>query len=406
MRQVADEATTVRRSRTTPLFYQKKRYICYNEGVKFVVGAFLAFTIIQFAILFISPFTIPKDDLFLYHPGHEERQFAALAPLANFDGLHYISIAKNGYGILQQAFFPLYPTIIRTLSSFSITPLLTGIVVSIVFFFLTLLVLRSYFQIILHDERKVRWALLFLFVFPTSFFFETVYAESLFLFLVTSTFSLIAKEQYKVATIPAVLAALCKTQGILLIIPFIASILLRSKSKRNYKMLLFSLSPFVGLAIYASYLFIAYKDPLYFYHVQSGFGAQRTSEKIILLPQVLFRYLKIFFTADKTFQYTIAVFEFAIFATVLSVLCVATITILKEKNRRMLPLLLFSLANILLPTFTGTLSSIPRYALVSLGLFPILANLKSNVVKVATLFVFALAHVVFFVYFLQGFFVS
>lgn len=375
--------------------------------MKFVVGAFLAFTIIQFTILFISPFTVPKDDLFLYHPGYEERQFAALAPLANFDGFHYISIAKNGYGILQQAFFPLYPTIIGSLSQlFAVSPLVAGIAVSIGFFLLTLLVLRSYFQIILHDERKVRLALLFLFVFPTSFFFETVYAESLFLFLVVSTFYLIAKEYYKVATIPAVLSALCKTQGMLLIIPFIASILLRSKSKHNYKMLPFSLSPFVGLAIYASYLFIVYKDPLYFYHVQSGFGAQRTSEKIILLPQVLFRYLKIFFTADKTFQYVIAVFEFAIFATVFSVLCVTTITILKEKNRHMLPVLLFSLANILLPTFTGTLSSIPRYALVSLGLFPILANLKSNVVKVTTLFVFALAHVVFFVYFLRGFFVS
>ena len=41
------------------------------------------------------------------------RDFAGSSPWANFDGMHYLAIAEEGYHQYQQAFFPLFPLTIR-----------------------------------------------------------------------------------------------------------------------------------------------------------------------------------------------------------------------------------------------------------------------------------------------------
>ena len=59
--------------------------------------------------------------------------------LANFDGLHYIFIARDGYVQYEQAFFPLYPLSIKFLTPlFFNNQLLTGLLISNVSFFLGL----------------------------------------------------------------------------------------------------------------------------------------------------------------------------------------------------------------------------------------------------------------------------
>jgi len=123
-----------------------------------------------------------------------------------------------------------------------------------------------------------------------------------------------------------------------------------------------------GLLLYMIFLWIEFRDPLYFFHVQEEFGGGR-SESLILLPQVLVRYIKIFVTVDwqnwKFFAYTQ---EFALSILALTTLIVGWIKKLRPSY------LVFSSLAFLLPTLTGTFSSMPRYILVCFPMFLVIAK--------------------------------
>jgi hypothetical protein len=153
------------------------------------------------------------------------------------------------------------------------------------------------------------------------------------------------------------------------------------------------------------YLLKTTGDPLLFLNSQKVFGANR-STTIIFLPQVYFRYLKIFFTASFNFQYFVAVLEFFIFNLVFLVLIFDFLNALKKKNQNLLALNLFSVANLILPTLTGTFSSITRYSLLSLSFFLFLSRIKSKSVKITLGFLFLILHLVLFGFYLQGYFIG
>src|SRR3989344_6915504 len=339
-----------------------------------------------------------------------------LYPLAGFDGAHYILIAKSGYGQFQQAFFPLYPLLINTLSKlFNFNVLLSGIIISWGALLLGLIFFKKVSEIVMGDNYKSIWAILFLLSFPSAFFYLTVYPESLFLFLSTATLYFIFKKNYLLASIFAFFTSLTKIQGVFLFIPFFFSLFefkelalseILKQIKQHYRKLFIALVPLYGLAAYSFYLFINYGDPFYYYHAQDAFGAERTSQGLILLPQVLFRYAKILLTADVNFQYWIAVLELSIFTFVFTVLLFDLYKSIKKriKNFNYLSLNLYSIAILILPTLTGTLSSMPRYALVSFGFFFALAKIKNLFLKILIAAIFAILHLTLFIYFLKGYF--
>jgi len=79
---------------------------------------------------------------------------------------------------------------------------------------------------------------------------------------------------------------------------------------------------------------------------------------------------------------------------------------LKIENYDLLALDLFSFANLLLPTLTGTFSSIPRYSLFSISIFIYLGQLKNNYIKYLILIIFVILHILLLGYFTQGYFIS
>lgn len=176
------------------------------------------------------------------------------------------------------------------------------------------------------------------------------------------------------------------------------------------KYFLLILSPIVGLASYCYYLFKTTGDAFFFFSSQSAFGANRTTE-IIILPRVIFRYIKIFLTANHDFQYYVSLFEFIVFAIVFSVLIYGLINLFKKRENikyfsSRLGLGLFSLINIVLPTLTGTFSSVPRYALFSFSFFIVLSSIKARCVKITIALVFLIFHILMLALFIQGYFVS
>lgn len=279
---------------------------------------------------------------------------AAYALWGYFDGVHYLRLIENGYvDIGTQAFFPLYPALASLLSS------LTGLnaYLSATYFSLFCLALSLVFLWKLFPLEKYRQTF-FLLLFPTSFFFLSVYTESLFLLLSLVFFFLLKNERYSLASVVAALASATRLVGVFLGLVLVWSLLARYKGTRPVYVLVISIVSVSGFLLYIYFLWSKFGDPLMFLHVQEMFGANRSGGEIILLPQVLYRYLKMIFTVDPTtFLYQRIWFELLFFLGALW----AWYKNLKSASREVS---LYVILSLLLPTLTGTLSSLPRYCLV------------------------------------------
>lgn len=345
-----------------------------------------------------------------------------LYSLANFDGAQYLKIAQYGYLPLTQAFFPLYPILIRiTTAAIGSSYILSGLVISILSFFGILVLLSKYLRQLSFKKNEISWFLIFFIAFPTSFFFISLYSESIFLLVFLGALVAIRKKQYFIAGLCGVALGLTRVTGIFLMIPLFMDLLhqyaLFKKDKKDAhlqsllqfkKNILVLLSPAIGFVLYGLFLHFTTGDFLAFFHLQPISNATRSTE-LILLPQVLYRYFRIFFTATPNFQYFIAMVEFATISSFGLLILYDLWKIMRgslENYYTRIGLHGFSLAVLILPTLTGTLSSLPRYALPLISIYYVLAQLKSMWLKISILIVFSILHVVLFAYFVQGYFVS
>lgn len=402
---------------------------------------FIVSRIAFFIAAFTAQKTVPYLGFFPYKELLVEYNLPTwISALANFDGIHYLLIAKQGYSQWEQAFFPLYPLLIKIISFIIPNCLAAALLISHTSFAIGLI----YFNKLLRVWGiKTSWPLLFLLSFPTSFFFGVVYTEGLFFMLFILSLYFLYKKQYWLAGICAALSSLTRLIGIFLIVPFFFHLITekqidfknlkfkinpfdklrinteQSRSIKNYIFLL--LSPLLGLFSYMSYLWITTGDPLFFFNSQPLFGANRSTH-LILLPQVYYRYLKILFIANHNFQWYLSLFEMSVFSFVLIILVLDLMKISQQifkpsANLRglqwpitttyfLLGLNIFSFINLVLPTLTGTFSSIPRYALFSLSFFLYLAQLRSKKIKVGLVVVFVTLQIVLLSLFIQGYFVG
>jgi hypothetical protein len=407
---------------------------------------FIIWRVVDFFVIYFSQKIIPylgffpyANQLPLYHLPNW------LSALANFDGLHYLTIAKNGYQQFEQAFFPFYPVLIKLFSPiFADNRLLSGIIISNLSFLIGLIIFYKYLYLSTGIARNAPTnynhlqpflSILFLLAFPTSFFFGAVYTEGLFFLLVVSTLYCLKKQNYLLAGLFAYLTATTRIVGVFIIVPIVIHLLQKINSRQknstgiarnaptiyNYFQLFITLlAPLLGLATYCFYLWRTTGDPFYFFTSQPVFGASRSTH-LITFVQVYYRYFKIFLTAHHDFGYFTAILECCFFTFVLIILildlfknlgirnwklALSGVEGLKISNYDLLALNLFSLINIILPTLTGTFLSIPRFSLMSLSLFIYLSQIKNNMVKYFILFIFVILHVLLLGYFTQGYFIS
>lgn len=363
--------------------------------MKKVIILFLIWRVGLFAIASISPQILPHfGDRFPYW---QERLVSTGLPhfvwsFGNFDGVHYLGIAKDAYAYqFTQAFFPLYPILIRLASPVTLgNLLLSALLISNVAFLAGLIIFYK-LVIKIYDQKVALWSTVFLLTFPTSFFFGSVYTEGIFFLMIVSSFYLLEKKQILAASLIGSFAAATKLVGI-----FLAPALWLGQSKKSLSPLL--IVP-VGFLAYVVYLQIEFNNPLYFLTAQSIFGQERSTTEIVLLPQVFWRYLKILITTQGL-PFAVAVFELSstIFALVL--LYIAYIKKLK------ISWLIFSLLSITIPTLTGTLTSMPRYILIAFPIYIALALTLNHQSK----FVFAIVSTVLLaittMLFTQGFWIA
>lgn len=324
---------------------------------------------------------------------------------ANFDGVHYLTIAQRGYHAASsiQAFFPVFPFILSVLGH----PLPLGLIMNGLF---VILALFLFFQLMHLDKNTTVswWAILCLLAFPTSFFLGGLYSEPLFLCLVFGSFLAARKQHWWLAAALAGIASGTRIVGIALWPALCLELWLQSgkpsfsqfmtQKRKNLLIIFLAVS---GLVAYMWYLYREFSDPLLFLHVQEDFGSGR-QDSFILFPQVIWRYVRILWTARpidwKYFSYAQDLF-----------LSLGVLGILLRWYKKIRPsYLLFSLIVFFVPTLTGTLSSMPRYVLACFPIFFLLGEWlsKKHALHLLLLTVSLILLIINTMLFIQGYWVA
>ena len=138
-----------------------------------------------------------------------------------WDAVHYLKIAETGYTAVGDdrfliVFFPLYPLLVRSFSYITGNYLVAAFFVTTIASIAVALLFRQLVKLD-QPEKTARLAVLFLFIFPTSYFLHIPYTESLFLALVIGSFLAARKRFWLTASILGALACMTRVNGLVLV---------------------------------------------------------------------------------------------------------------------------------------------------------------------------------------------
>jgi Mannosyltransferase (PIG-V) len=193
---------------------------------------------------------------------------ALAAPLGRWDSVWFMAIASDGYGGgAREAFFPLYPLLVRIAGAPLGSALIGGALASTVLLGVALVLLHRLVGLD-HGRAVARNAVLVTALFPMSFFFSAVYSESLFLALSIGAVYAARRERWAWAGALGLLAATTRSAGVLLLVPLAMIYLwdtgrpsLRTMRPLRPDALWLALVP-LGLLAYCGLLAIGGHDPL------------------------------------------------------------------------------------------------------------------------------------------------
>jgi hypothetical protein len=207
---------------------------------------------------------------------------------SHWDGEHYVALAAGGYlqppNNVSPAFFPLYPLLMRSFAELFGGPLSLGtlsawgVLISLIslpfaLYFIYRIAQEGF------GERTAQATILALCFFPTTFFFNAVYTESLFLALSGgSLWAVRVRKDLLLGCALAAFAAATRNVGVFLVVP-LAYEWLRGGVGREYgwgrAVACLALAP-SGLLWYAAYLWLRSGNPFLFYSAQAYWSRRPT----------------------------------------------------------------------------------------------------------------------------------
>ena len=321
----------------------------------------------------------PKDDLhWIGQDGSlwfQQVPWRVLDVWGRWDTAYYLQLSAEGYQPLgadyqfayQAAYFPFFPVLMRGLSELSfglLSPYLAGVLLAQVMLGLAVV----YFDKLLRKDESDDFALLAvscLLAYPGSHWLSCVYPESTALFLAVFAVYCARVGLPVVAGLACMLAVVTRSSGWVVCFPVLYELLkapaaarpergLQAESNgpafRLHPRVLVLLLPFVSLGALMALHQQVYGDPLYFIHVQAGWGRK---------PSLPFLPLFDFSLSPDYHLFTIA----AVAATVYGF-------VRKERAGY----LSMAAINVLLPLSTGMLRGIHRYMASNFPLFIFLAR--------------------------------
>lgn len=378
--------------------------------IKNIFKLFLLWRILLFIPLILGHFLIPirpgyHYTFFSYYiPQNISISNYLLSSWANFDGAYYLLIAASGYSV-NAGFFPLLPITIHAVSSVflghvvEITPALyvISLVLTSTYFFLALFVL---FKLIKIDfSEKIAWkTIIYLLLFPVSFFFVSIYTEGLFLLLSVLCLYFARSNKWFLSCVCGALLSATRLVGLAIIPALIIELILQKKLAQKGWMLLLTT---LGILGYAWYCYVKWHDALFFIHAQGLLKNNRSVTSFIFPLQTVYRYIKILATVNASnFEFWIALLEISTFLFAVWLFCVAW----KRKVR--LSYIVFALFAFLLPVSSGTFTGLPRYVAVLFPLFIALSLVESKRVKILYSLISGILLILLFALFSRGYYIA
>lgn len=410
---------------------------------KLAIISAVIFRLITLVIAAGAPYFLPYQPSFAYpHLLDNYHLPAAVSAQAGFDGVHYLVIAEQGYhaaGMIQ-AFFPIWPLILSLGVVFN--TIAWGLVINffllIIIIYLWQLLIREVYPDIADSSSLPQsiarlFPILILLLFPTSFFFGALYSETLFLTLVLAAFIAAHRGQWWLAALLAVIVSATRVVGIVLVPALMIELwwqhqlhsqqtgrqqqlasldwpnlkrslawrqLLKFFRHQYHRLALISLGA-LGLIAYMIYLHFEFGDPLLFKSVQSEWGQERSSS-LILYPQVVWRYIKMFIQSAELTPGWWSIGQEFIFGIIAPWLPLLFFKKIRPSH------LFFGFGVVMIPILTGTFASLPRYALAAFPIWLSLIIYLQNRPRLAYMWLFlsTLALIYNTILFVQGFWVA
>lgn len=326
-----------------------------------------------FAVLALNRFNLKADDAYPWMNPDEFSQNQNWSPLAlraKWDSTWYLDIARHGYSfkgaekLSNIAFFPVYPFLLGGLAFILFgNYILAGWIISAVFLFLALVYLEKLVKEF-HPKIDPQLPMIFLLIFPTAFFLNAVYTESLFLFLSVACFYYALQKNFWLAGVFGLVAALTRVTGVLLFLPLVVEFARCFGWRKIWRpQFLATFLPPLGTAGFFLFHYLKYGDFFLWLKVEAWWGRafKINQEHFLLATQ-----------AAKTNLFIDALFIAAIL--------VATFFAFKKLRASYG---LYMLATVAVALSTGTTMSIGRYSLVLFPLYILLAKIKNENFKQA-----------------------
>ncbi|MDQ2866375.1 MAG: hypothetical protein M3R51_09130 [Candidatus Eremiobacteraeota bacterium] len=200
-----------------------------------------------------------------------------IAALGNWDGAWYGTIAARGYQNAfdgaqgNLAFFPLFPLLSWFVLRLGIGWPLAGALINNAAFlgglFLVYDFARKRF-----DAPTARWATAMLCALPLSLFCSVAYSEGLFILLSTAALCLYDRKKYALSGVMAACASATRPLGIALALSLVVTAIVE---RRGWRTILVSTSGFGGIAAFALYCELRFRDALAFVHAQDAWRHNR-----------------------------------------------------------------------------------------------------------------------------------
>jgi Mannosyltransferase (PIG-V) len=266
----------------------------------------LAFILV---LLVVTRVAFTAIGIFMHGLGH-----LPLAPLEDFtniwnvwDGRLYVDIARDGYsatplngqGMANYAFFPLYPLLIRLVTSLVGNYAVAGILISNICLLVACVYLYRYVALDSDaDTGTAKRAARYLILFPMAFLFSAVLTESLFLALSIACLYYARRGNWLIAGLMGFFVPLTRLPGLAILVPLAYEYLrqhvtwpaatrrpdLKGLCKPE---LITLLLPPVGFGLWATYNYYLTGDMLGFIHVQSTWGGHFALPPVELLTRLL-----------------------------------------------------------------------------------------------------------------------
>lgn len=303
---------------------------------------------------------------------NQNHNFSLIDSWVRWDGPHYIDIAKNGYQTQGDpanfiVFYPLYPLLIKSLGIIVGNFNLASLIISWIFSCLAALFL---FELVLLDFNK-RLALLsvwFLNIFPTAYFLQASYTESLFLATSLASSYFFRKSNLLGSGIFGGLSALTRFNGLLLLPLFFSEELFKKSNWQKFiDVILVSLTTLTGFIIYLIINFLTFGDFFYFTKPLAEHWY-----KTFQWPLISIQNLINFINSMQGNSYFIFLGELiALIST--SILTIYVFLKVRKSYG------IYMLMSLLLFTSTSFILSTPRYILVLFPIYIALAKLSNKI---------------------------